>query len=156
MIIPSDSLDIFPMAYLVQRRGSRWFSRPANYLSPSSSRLHPPIPRKLYGLYPRKGTLIPGVSDADIVIWYPDSQRPNIRLTNNLLHHATDYTPYEGRKIGSWPRYTVLRGKIVWDIDNGGIVGSKDYGMSIKRQEGCLHCIWDEVEEEGKFDVSTL
>lgn len=90
-------------------------------------------PAKLYGLYPRKGSLIPGVSDADVVVWYPEGKHAEITITNGMLHHATDYTPYEARKISNWPRYTILRGKIVWDRDGGGILGNKEDGQFIKR-----------------------
>ncbi len=113
-------------------------------------------PAKLYGLYPRKGALIPGVSDADLVIWYPEDQQPNITLTNKLLHHATDYTPYERRHIRNWPRYTVLRGSVVWDRDGDGIVGDKSFGQFLKRQSSSLAGVWEDVRENGPFSVSTL
>ncbi|KAF4343147.1 transcription activator acu-15 [Fusarium beomiforme] len=70
---------------------------------------------KLYGLYPKKGAMMPGVSDADLVIWYPNEKQPNITIRNESLHHANDYTPYEGKPVKNWPRYTILRGKVVWD-----------------------------------------
>lgn len=44
-----------------------------------------------------------------------------------------DYTPYEGKVIKQWPRYTILRGQVVWDKDNGGLVGRKGYGEFQKR-----------------------
>ncbi len=67
-------------------------------------------PAKAYGLYPRKGTIAPG-ADADIVVW---DERP-IVLRNEMLHHACDYTPYEGMALSAWPAYTLLRGEVVWD-----------------------------------------
>ncbi|KAB5582853.1 metal-dependent hydrolase [Coniochaeta sp. 2T2.1] len=90
-------------------------------------------PAKLYGLYPKGGSIIPGVSDADLVVWYPEEKKPDIILTNEMLQHATDYTPYGGQKMGNWPRYTVLRGKVVWGKDNGGVLGEKTYGQFVKR-----------------------
>ena len=113
-------------------------------------------PAKLYGLYPRKGALIPGVSDADLVVWYPEQRQPNITLTNEMLHHATDYTPYEGRKVKNWPRYTVLRGSVVWDRDSGGVVGVKSFGQFLKRQSSSLGLVWEDVKERGPFSVSAL
>lgn len=113
-------------------------------------------PAKLYGLYPRKGALIPGVSDADLVIWYPDDEKPNLTLKNDMLHHATDYSPYEGKVIGNWPRYTVLRGSIVWDRDGDGIVGSKGDGQFLKRSSSSLDQIWETVREQGPFSVTNL
>lgn len=68
-------------------------------------------PAKLYGLYPRKGTLAVG-SDADFVIW--DEGR-DIAIRNEALHHAVDYTPYEGMRLRAWPALTVSRGEVVWD-----------------------------------------
>ena len=50
-------------------------------------------------------------SDADIVIW--DSER-ELTITNDLLHHDVDYTPYEGMNIKGWPAVTLSRGEVVW------------------------------------------
>ena len=68
-------------------------------------------PAKLYGLYPRKGTIAVG-SDADLVIW---DQGREIMISNSMLHHHVDYTPYEGIKLASWPQITLSRGEVVWD-----------------------------------------
>jgi dihydropyrimidinase len=65
---------------------------------------------KLYGLYPRKGTIVVG-SDADLVIWDVDQ---HITLQNSWLHHAVDYTPYEGMELSAWPAYTLSRGDVIW------------------------------------------
>ena len=65
---------------------------------------------KLYGLYPRKGTIAIG-SDADLVIWDTDT---SVTVTNDRLHHACDYTPYEGMVLGAWPAVTLCRGRPVW------------------------------------------
>lgn len=92
---------------------------------------------KLYGLYPRKGALIPGASDADLTIWYPEGMK-EFTLKNEMLHHNVDYTPYEGRTMKQWPRYTILRGEVVWDKDNGGLVGKKGYGQFLKRDVSSL------------------
>src|SRR5688500_589458 len=67
-------------------------------------------PARMYGLYPRKGTIAVG-SDADLVIW-DDKRETTIR--NSALHHAVDYTPYEGRRITGWPALTLSRGEVVW------------------------------------------
>lgn len=90
-------------------------------------------PAKLYGIYPQKGALIPGVSDADLTIWYPTRSLEPFPITNASLHHSADYTPFEGRMVTQWPRYTLVRGEVVWDRDNGGIVGKKGYGEFVKR-----------------------
>jgi dihydropyrimidinase len=68
-------------------------------------------PARLYGLYPRKGSIAIG-ADADLVIWNEDNP---FTLDNSLLHHAVDYTPYEGMQLRAWPGMTLSRGEIVWD-----------------------------------------
>lgn len=96
---------------------------------------------KLYGLYPRKGTILPGLSDADLTIWYPPDGSNALKpyeLKNEMLHHNVDYTPYEGRTVKQWPRYTILRGQVVWDKDGEGLVGKKGYGQFLKRGESHL------------------
>jgi dihydropyrimidinase len=81
---------------------------------------------KLYGLYPRKGSIAIG-SDADLVIW--DCQR-EFTLTNAQLHHNVDYTPYEGWQMRAWPAMTISRGEVVW---NGtGPAGEQGRGRFLK------------------------
>ncbi|MFM8548038.1 MAG: dihydropyrimidinase [Betaproteobacteria bacterium] len=65
---------------------------------------------KAYGLHPRKGTIAVG-SDADLVIW----DHRDVVISNAMLHHAVDYTPYEGMALKAWPALTMLRGQTVWD-----------------------------------------
>lgn len=64
---------------------------------------------KLYGLYPRKGTIAIG-SDADIAIWDPNWRG---RITQQALHHGCDYTPYEGLEVTGWPVTVILRGEVI-------------------------------------------
>ena len=64
---------------------------------------------KLYGLYPRKGTIAVG-SDADFAIWDPNETRT---VTWDILHDDVGYTPYEGRVITGWPVLVASRGRIV-------------------------------------------
>jgi dihydropyrimidinase len=90
-------------------------------------------PAKLYGLWPRKGGLVEGESDADINVWYPEGKMEEFELKNEMLHHDVDYTPFEGRKVKQWPRYTILRGKVVWDKEGEGLVGGKGYGQFVRR-----------------------
>lgn len=66
-------------------------------------------PAKIYGLYPRKGTIAVG-SDADLVIW--DHER-RFKLTNADLHHNCDYTPYEGQEVTGWPSHVISRGEVI-------------------------------------------
>jgi dihydropyrimidinase len=69
-------------------------------------RLVATMPAKLFGLYPRKGTIAVG-SDADLVVWDPREERV---LTNALMQHGSDYTPYEGLRVTGAPVSVYLRG----------------------------------------------
>ena len=66
---------------------------------------------RLFGLYPQKGTISVG-ADADICIWDADK---DVTITQDILHHDTDYTPFEGLQVTGWPFITISRGKIVWE-----------------------------------------
>ncbi|MBB5499825.1 dihydropyrimidinase [Paraburkholderia sp. MM5384-R2] len=66
---------------------------------------------KLYGLYPRKGSIAIG-ADADLVIW---DEGLEFEIKNENLHHNVDYTPYEGIQLSAWPALTMARGEVVWD-----------------------------------------
>lgn len=66
---------------------------------------------RLYGLYPRKGSIAIG-ADADLVIW---NDGLDLEIRNTMLHHEVDYTPYEGRRLRAWPALTLSRGEVVWD-----------------------------------------
>lgn len=68
-------------------------------------------PAKIFGLYPRKGALMPG-SDADIVIW-----DPHRRCTYGLAwaHHRTDYNLYEDWEMVGFPEKVFLRGHLIVD-----------------------------------------
>ena len=63
----------------------------------------------LMGLAPRKGRIAVG-ADADLVLW--DAEK-RITITNALLQHAIDYTPYEGMQVTGWPVCTIRRGEVV-------------------------------------------
>ena len=84
-------------------------------------------PAKIFGLYPRKGTIAVG-SDADIVIIDPDKE---VVLTKNILHENVDYTAYEGMKLKGYPILTLVRGKVV--VKDNKFVGEAGYGKFIKR-----------------------
>jgi len=81
---------------------------------------------KLYGLYPRKGTIAVG-SDADLAIWDADKE---VSIKQSMLHDAMDYTPYEGTTIKGWPVTTLLRGEVV--AQEGEFVGAAGNGCFLK------------------------
>lgn len=64
-------------------------------------------PAKIFGLYPRKGSLEPG-ADADLVVWDPHASRTISAATQSI---PTDYNPYEGFRVTGLPRDVVLRGR---------------------------------------------
>ncbi|MDR3519098.1 MAG: dihydropyrimidinase [Azospirillaceae bacterium] len=83
-------------------------------------------PAKMYGLYPRKGCLAIG-ADADIVIYDPERR---VTITNSLLHHNVDYTPYEGLAVTGWPETVLSRGTVI--VDHGDFVGTAGHGMFLR------------------------
>lgn len=84
-------------------------------------------PARLFGLSPRKGRIAVG-ADADFAIW--DADR-TVTITNSVLHHNTDYTPYEGRVVTGWPIMTISRGDVVWD--DGKVLAEPGRGQFIAR-----------------------
>lgn len=68
-------------------------------------------PAKIFGLYPKKGTLQPG-SDADIVVWDPEKE---IVYGADFARHRTDHNLYEGWKIKGVVEKVFLRGKLIVD-----------------------------------------
>ncbi len=83
-------------------------------------------PARIYGLYPRKGTIAVG-SDADVAVWDPVRE---VTISNQLLHHNVDYTPYEGMKVRGWPETVISRGELV--VDNGGMIAEKGRGEFLR------------------------
>jgi dihydropyrimidinase len=80
-------------------------------------------PAKMYGLYPRKGSIMVG-ADADIVLW--DTKR-QVVINNTMLHHEVDYTPYEGKTVQGWPVLTLSHGKVV--SENQAFTGTAGAGQ---------------------------
>ncbi|MHB8618258.1 MAG: dihydropyrimidinase [Chloroflexota bacterium] len=84
-------------------------------------------PAKVFGLYPRKGTIAIG-SDADIVVFDPNGAST---LSARTHHMRVDYNPYEGRQVTGIASTVLSRGKVV--IDNGRYVGQPGDGQFVKR-----------------------
>ena len=84
-------------------------------------------PAKIFGLFPRKGTIAPG-SDADIVVFDPEKK---IRLGVKTLHMKVDYNPYEGREVTGATDTVVSRGRVI--IDGGKFTGRAGAGSFLKR-----------------------
>ena len=89
-------------------------------------------PSRLYGLYPRKGTLQPG-ADADVVILDPAKRRT---LTHAGLHSAVDYTCYEGMELQGAIDLVLSRGEVV--ARDNQFVGKRGAGRYLKRGHSIL------------------
>lgn len=83
---------------------------------------------KMYGLYPRKGTIAVG-ADADITIWDPDR---SVTISQFIMHGGADYTPYEGLAVTGWPVTTIVRGQPV--VRDGELVGQMGHGLHLPRE----------------------
>jgi dihydropyrimidinase len=77
---------------------------------------------KLYGLYPKKGTIAVG-SDADIAIWDPERE---VTVTAAILHDNVGYTPYEGRHLHGWPVTVLSRGRVI--VEDGALHAGRGSG----------------------------
>ena len=84
-------------------------------------------PAKIFGMFPRKGTIAPG-SDADIVVFDPER---TITLAAKTLHMNVDYNPYEGRQVTGATDTVLSRGRLV--IEDGKFVGRTGGGSFVKR-----------------------
>jgi len=87
-------------------------------------------PARIFGLYPRKGSLSPG-ADADLVIWDPER-----RLTYGVEHaqHRTDYNLYEGWTLKGYPESVFLRGRLI--VKNEQWFGKAGQGRYLRREIG--------------------
>ena len=85
-------------------------------------------PAKLFGLFPRKGTIAPG-SDADIVIFDPEGETV---LKQETLHMNVDYTPYEGKRVKGVTETVLSRGEVI--VDKGSFAGQPGRGTYLRRK----------------------
>jgi dihydropyrimidinase len=68
-------------------------------------------PARLFGLYPRKGTIAVG-SDADLVVLDPRCSRV---VDGATMRSRAGYSAYDGQRVDGWPRFTVSRGDVVYE-----------------------------------------
>jgi len=83
---------------------------------------------KVFGLYPRKGAIIPG-ADADLAII---DLKKRAKVKGESLHSCAGWTPYEGRELTGWPVLTMVRGNVV--IEDGEVIAKRPIGKYIPRQ----------------------
>jgi dihydropyrimidinase len=86
-------------------------------------------PAKLFGLYPRKGTIAVG-SDADLVVFDPNKAET---ISAKTHHMRVDYSMFEGIQVKGVPRVVLSSGRPV--IDGGKFVGRAGSGQFLKRQQ---------------------
>jgi dihydropyrimidinase len=84
-------------------------------------------PARMFGLYPRKGTIQPG-ADADIVIYDPAARQT---ISVRTHHMNVDYSAYEGMEITGQVVTTLSRGKVV--VDAGAWSGTPGHGSFLSR-----------------------
>jgi dihydropyrimidinase len=84
-------------------------------------------PAKLFGLYPRKGTLAVG-SDADVVVFDPEK---SVTISASTHHSRSDYNLYEGTEVQGSPEVVLLRGNVLVEDDQ--LVASPGLGQFIRR-----------------------
>ena len=84
-------------------------------------------PARLFGLYPRKGTIAPG-SDADLVIWDPNADHT---ISAKTHHMRIDYSMFEGWTVKGNARTVLSRGEVI--IDGKQYLGRAGRGQFLKR-----------------------
>jgi len=84
-------------------------------------------PAKLFGLYPRKGTIAVG-SDADLVVFDPNKR---VTLSAKTTHSKVDYNLYEGTQVTGSPEVVLLRGHVL--VENDELVASPGIGQFVAR-----------------------
>jgi dihydropyrimidinase len=85
-------------------------------------------PAKLFGVYPRKGTIAIG-SDADLVLWDPEETRT---IRDEDMLSRTGYSVYAGWEVTGWPRATIRRGEVVYE--NGRVQAEAGSGRLLRRE----------------------
>jgi dihydropyrimidinase len=84
-------------------------------------------PAKLFGLYPRKGTIAPG-SDADIVVWDPEK---SLTISAETHHTNVNYNLFEGEQVTGAPEVVLVRGQVI--VENDELVAEPGAGQFVKR-----------------------
>jgi dihydropyrimidinase len=84
-------------------------------------------PAKLFGLYPRKGTIAVG-SDADIVVFDPERKHT---ISASTHHSKSDYNLFEGTEVTGTPEVVLLRGQVL--VENEELVASPGVGQFVAR-----------------------
>jgi dihydropyrimidinase len=84
-------------------------------------------PAKMFGLYPRKGTISPG-SDADVVVFDPQHERT---ISAETHHMNVDYSCFEGMTVRGLPEVVLQRGAVL--VEGGEFLGKEGRGTFLPR-----------------------
>jgi dihydropyrimidinase len=87
-------------------------------------------PARVFGLYPKKGALLPG-SDADLTLFDPDREHT---ITHATQHSRAPYTAYEGRRCVGEPILSIQRGEVL--IEDGRLVAPPGRGRFLATAAG--------------------
>jgi dihydropyrimidinase len=85
-------------------------------------------PAKLFGLYPRKGTVAVG-SDADLIVFDAHEQQT---ISVKTHHMRVDYSMFEGTRVKGVTKTVLSRGRVI--VENGKFVGKVGAGEFLKRE----------------------
>jgi dihydropyrimidinase len=85
-------------------------------------------PAKLFGLYPKKGTVAVG-SDADLIVFDPNEEQV---ISAKTHHMRVDYSMFEGIRVRGVPKIVMSRGKVI--VENGKFTGKAGAGEFLKRE----------------------
>jgi dihydropyrimidinase len=89
-------------------------------------------PARLFGLYPRKGTIATG-SDADLVVLDPQHSRT---VDGSRGESRSDYSVYDGQALVGWPRFTISRGEVIWR--DGKVAAAAGRGREVRQAQPLL------------------
>jgi dihydropyrimidinase len=84
-------------------------------------------PARIFGMYPRKGTIEPG-ADADLIVVDPERE---VNVGVEVLHSDVDYSPYEGMRLRGFPTWTISRGEVV--VSEGELSAERGRGRLVQR-----------------------
>ena len=84
-------------------------------------------PARIFGMYPRKGTLEVG-ADADVIVVDPGAE---VEIDAARMHSAVDYNPYQGLKVRGFPTWTLSRGEVI--VERGKPIPRRGRGRLARR-----------------------
>jgi dihydropyrimidinase len=121
--IPNGAPGIENRLHLIHDRGARTGKLSLNRMV----ELTATNPAKLFGMYPRKGTIAAG-SDADLVVFDPERRH---RISARTHHSRVDYSLFEGEEVTGAPETVLVRGRIA--VSDGKLLTEPGHGRFLRR-----------------------